>query len=203
MKYTSDEQARRVDVQQGQQAEDEHQVAGRRRDVPQDLPADGPTRVWLSAWMSRLAERMALAPRITKATVRPMTRYRYMSCRWTPPRFMPAISAAIARTPVIMLRAKVRPPYWWRATLGGRTRLNGLRQSFTHLPCSLAHMPLPLRASADRSLAVLPGASRLRCSLAHGLFYGIAVSGKRGGGSSRVATVVGRLAEVASPGASG
>src|SRR6478672_10215061 len=62
---------------------------------------------------------------------------------------------------------KVRPPYWWPAILGGRPRLNGLRRSFPHLPCSLAHIPLPLRASAHRSLAVLLGAPRLRCSLAH------------------------------------
>src|SRR5437762_3639528 len=158
------------------------------------LPADGPTRVWLSAWMSRLAERMALAPRITNATVRPIPRYRYTSCRWTPPRFIPAISAAIARTPVIMLRRKFGRRTGGRpfsvvargsTASGDRSPIYRARSLiylclFARALIGRSLMPLPLRASAHRSLAVLLGASRLRCSLAHGLFYGIAVSGQRG-----------------------
>src|SRR5690348_15540952 len=105
------------------------------------LPADGPTRVWLSAWMSRPAERMALMPRITNAMVRPMARYRYMSGRWTPPRFMPAISAATARAPVIMLRRKLG-----RRT-GGRPFSVVARGSLTRRPPAIVHSSTVLARS--------------------------------------------------------
>src|SRR4029079_6781947 len=155
-----------VHVQQGQQAEDEHQVANRRRDVPQDAAGGRPD--------PSLAERLDGSAGRTDGTCAENHERDGQADGQIPVHVLPVDSAEIHARNQRGYRQdtgdyaapKVRTPYWWPAILGGRTRLNGLRRSFPHLPCSLGHIPLPLRASAHRTLAVLLGASRLRRSFA-------------------------------------